>query len=51
MQVAERRVQLDLARERHRLADRRGARHTRSVATHSPETVVSGGTWTLRWRA
>lgn len=55
MQVAERRVQLELARERHRLADRQpapDARATpRSVATRPPETVVGGGTWTLRWRA
>jgi GntR family transcriptional regulator len=51
MQVAERRVQLELARERHRLGAREPARESRSVASSSPEVVVGGGTWTLRWRA
>jgi DNA-binding transcriptional regulator YhcF (GntR family) len=52
MQVAERRVQLELARERHRLGPREEGRKERapSVATRSPDVVVGGGTWTLRWR-
>jgi DNA-binding transcriptional regulator YhcF (GntR family) len=51
MQVAERRVQLELARERNRLGDRQPARDAHSVATRPPQMVVGGGTWTLRWRA
>ncbi|HEX8074635.1 MAG TPA: GntR family transcriptional regulator [Thermoleophilaceae bacterium] len=51
MQVAERRVRLELARDRHRLGERDPARASRSVATRAPEVVVGGGTWTLRWRA
>jgi GntR family transcriptional regulator len=51
MQAAERRVQLELARERHRLGDRPHARVAHSVSTRPAETVVTGGSWTLRWRA
>ena len=51
LQVAERRVQLELARERHRLGDRSPARAAQSISSRPPQTVVGGGTWTLRWRA
>ena len=51
IQVAERRVQLELSREHHRLGDRQPARASHSVATRPPQLVVGNGTWTLRWRA
>jgi GntR family transcriptional regulator len=45
--VGELRRQLALVRERDEAASRGG---TRSVAAGAPESVVSGGTWTLRWK-
>ncbi len=44
--VAELRTRLAEVRERERVV----GRASRGIASSAPETVVSGGTWTLRWR-